>query len=240
MKRRWMLAGLVLVAIVAIAVPALAGDSGGKQPRWLDATRIATASRTKAHHALGVARKARKRADRALKLAQQGAPVAPVAPAAIGAAFAEASGAQSTSSDTQFVTLPGGPSLTVNVPRSANAPSGTGFIQVAASARVGDEGGAVSLFEDGSPVAGQGDLCQTIAAAPDPTLFVSVDTIPGVYATPGTPDFITGGCASGAPAPVYFTTTTGTHSYELRYLYCGCSGTEATFSERRLWVTPLG
>ena len=232
-----MLAGLVLVAIVAIAVPALAGDSGGKQLRWLDATRIATASRTKAHHALGVARKARKRADRALKLAQQGAPVAP---AAIGAAFAEASGAQSTSSETQFVSLPGGPSLSLNVPQSANAPTGTGFIQVAASARIGDEGGAVSLFEDGSPVAGQGDLCQTIAAAPDPTLFVSVDTIPGVYATPGTPDFITGGCASGAPAPVYFTTTTGTHSYELRYLYCGCSGTDATFSERRLWVTPLG
>jgi hypothetical protein len=89
-------------------------------------------------------------------------------------------------------------------------------------------------------VAGQGDLCQLIANAPDPTLFVSVDTLPGVYATPGTPDVIAGGCASAAPAPVYFTTTTGTHSYELRYLYCGCSGTEATFSQRRLWVTPLG
>jgi hypothetical protein len=237
MKRRWMLAGLVLVAIVAIAVPALAGDSGGKQLRWLDATRIATASRTKAHHALGVARKARKRADRALKLAQQGAPVAP---AAIGGAFAEATGAQSTSSDTQFVSLPGGPSLTLNVPQSPSAPSGTGFIQVAASTRVGDEAGAVSLVEDGSPVAGQGDVCQTLTGAPDPTLFASIDGLGGVYATPGVPDF-TGACASGAPAPVYFTTTTGTHSYELRYLYCGCGpGTEATFSERRLWVTPLG
>ena len=88
-------------------------------------------------------------------------------------------------------------------------------------------------------MAGQGDVCQTITGAPDPTLFASIDGLPGVYATPGVPDFA-GGCASGAPAPVYFTTTTGTHTYELRYLYCGCSGTEATFSERRLWIAPLG
>jgi hypothetical protein len=40
MKRRWMLVGLALVAIIAIAVPALAGD-GGKSRGLLDASRLA-------------------------------------------------------------------------------------------------------------------------------------------------------------------------------------------------------
>jgi hypothetical protein len=235
MKRRWMLLCLALVAVVAVAVPALAGGLDGKgssQP--LSAKRVELQARVLAHKALRVARKAMRRSGTS-------GPAGPAGPAGVSggaASYGEAAGAQSTSDDTQFVSLPGGPSLTLNVPQSTNAPPGQGFIQVAASTRVGDESGGVSLYEDGTPVAGQGDVCQTIIAAPDPTLFASIDGIGGVYGTPGSPDLL-GGCASGTPGPVYFTTTTGTHTYELRYLYCGCSGTEATFSERRLWITPL-
>src|SRR5436190_1742730 len=109
MKRRWILVGLALVAAVAVAVPALAGSSGGKQLQLFNATQIATASRTKAHHALGVARKARKRADRALKLARKGGTPAASAPAT---AFAETGGAVTTSSTSSYVALAGGPSVT--------------------------------------------------------------------------------------------------------------------------------
>jgi hypothetical protein len=49
-----------------------------------------------------------------------------------------------------------------------------------------------------------------------------------------------GFCATvGAPSPVTFQTTPGAHTYELRYAFCGCSGTEVTFSNRRLWVNPI-
>jgi hypothetical protein len=235
MQRRWMLAGLILVAVAAIVVPAVAGGRGGSvTQRPLYAKRVEIQARALSHKALRIARKALRRSRTPGPPGPSGQPGTSSTPAS----FAAADGAQSTADDTQFVPLPGGPSLTVDVPQSAHAPSGTGFVQVAASTRVGDDAGAVSLFEDGNPVADQGDVCQTVVAAPAPTLFASIDGLGGVYATPGSPDFA-GGCASGTPAPVYFTSPTGTHTFELRYVYCGCSGTSATFSERRLWVTPL-
>jgi hypothetical protein len=240
MKRRWMLAGLALVAIVAVAVPALAGDSGGKQPRLLDVSQTATASRIKAHHALGVAKKARKRADRALKLARKGGQVVP-APAASAVAFAEAAGAVTTSSTASYIALSGGPSVTVSVPQATNTPQGTGLIEVAAQARLGDDAGAVALFQDGSAMPGQSDVCATVAGLPGPALFASADGLGGTWGTPASIESITGACGSTGPAgPVMFVTTAGSHTYELRYAFCGCAaGSSATFSQRRLWVTPL-
>jgi hypothetical protein len=237
MKRRWMLAGLALVAIVAVAVPALAGDSGGKRRQLIDVSQIATTSRTKAHHALGVARKARKRADRALKLARKnagkeaqvggGAPV-----------FAEVAGSVTTSNTSQYVSL-GGPSVTVSALQASNAPPGTALIQVAAQAHIDDDAGAVALFQDGSPMPGQSDVCDQVAGTPGPALFTSTDGLSGTWSTPAS-IAITGNCGSTGPAgPVMFLTTVGTHSYELRYAFCGCAGSDATFSQRRLWVTPL-
>ena len=235
MKRRWMLAGLALVAIVAVAVPALAGVSGGREPRLFD---VATASRTKARHALGVAKKARKRAERALRLARKNVPVpGATVPAPV---LAEASGAVTTASTSAYVARPDGPSLTVSVPQATGAPQGTGLIEVAAQAHIGVDAGGIALFQDGSAMAGQSELCETVAGLPGPALFASADTLAGTWGTPASIESITGACGSTGPAgPVMFATTPGSHTYELRYAFCGCSGTAATFSQRRLWVTPL-
>jgi hypothetical protein len=232
MQRRWMLVGLALVAVIAIAVPALAGGGEGIKP-LLDVSRIATASKVKAHRALGVAKKARKRAERALKLARQRAGGAGPA-----TAYAETAGADSTGSSSEYVSL-GGPTVSVTVPQGSNAPQGTGLIEVAAQARIGDDAGAVSLYQDGSPLPGQSELCETFLGTPGPALFASGDGVGGDWGTPASVVYF-GGCASPAPAgPVRFSTTPGQHTYELRYAFCGCSGTEATFSQRKLWVTPL-
>ncbi len=233
MQRRWMLAGLALVAIIAVAVPALAGDSGGKKRQLFDVSQIATASRIKAHHALGVARKARKRANRALRLARQGAETG-------GApAFAEVSGTVTTSSESDYVSL-GGPSVSVSIAQAAGAPSGTALIEVAAQAHIDDDAGAVALYQDGSPMPGQSDVCDQIAGTPGPALFTSTDGLSGTWSTPAS-IAITGNCGSTGPAaPVMFVTTPGKHTYELRYAFCDCSGSDASFSQRRLWVTPLG
>jgi len=222
MKRRWMLAGLALVAIVAIAVPALAGSSG---------------KRTKAHHALGVARKAKKRADRALKLAQKGTQQGPQTGGA--PAFDQVSGTATTGSTSDYVSL-GGPSVRVSVSQAANGPTGAALIEVAAQAHIDDDAGAVALYQDGAPMPGQSDVCDQVAGTPGPALFTSTDGLSGTWSTPASL-IITGNCGSTGPAaPVMFVTTPGSHTYELRYAFCGCSGSDATFSQRRLWVTPLG
>jgi hypothetical protein len=233
MKRRWMLVGLALVAIIAIAVPALAGDGGQSKP-LLDVSRIATASRVKAHHALGVARKAKKRANRALKLARQ----RPQTGGAPAPAFAQVADAAATSSTSDYVSL-GGPSVTVTVPQAANAPQGTGLIEVAAQSHINDDAGAVALFQDGSSMPGQSDVCDQVVGTPGPALFTSTDGLSGTWSTPASL-VVTGNCGSTGPAaPVLFATTPGSHTYELRYAFCGCAGTDATFSQRKLWVTPL-
>lgn len=134
-----------------------------------------------------------------------------------------------TTDSTTYVSL-GGPSLSVTVPAS-------GMFQVTASAKAPAGEGAVSLYEDGEQVPDQGgDICGGGVG----TLF---DT-PGeqMVATYGTPAAFTSyGCATvGAPGPVLFETTPGEHTYELRYMSqnCGCSP-EATFSNRRLWITTM-
>jgi hypothetical protein len=233
MQRRWMLVGLALVAIIAIAVPALAGDGGSRKPAP-DLSRIATASKVKARHALGVARKAKKRANRALKLARQrtGGASAP------SPTFAQVTGAQATSSTSEYVSL-GGPTVTVTVPQATNAPEGSGLIEVAAQTRIEDNAGAVALFQDGSAMPGQSDVCDQVEGTPGPALFASTDGLSGTWSTPASIVF-TGNCGSTGPAaPVLFVTTPGQHTYELRYAFCGCAGSDATFSQRKLWVTPL-
>jgi hypothetical protein len=136
----------------------------------------------------------------------------------------------------------------VTVPQATNGPANTGFIQVAAQARVDNDAGAVALFQDGSDMPGQSDVCQFLVDPLPAPLFVSPDPPDpsgggggGTYSTPGAINFT--GCANSGPAgPVMFQTTPGQHAYSLRYLYCGCSGPSghADFSERELWVTPLG
>jgi hypothetical protein len=235
MKRRSMLVGLALVAIIAIAVPALAGD-GGKSRGLLDASRLAKASRVKARHALGVAKKAKKRADRALSLARQGAKGGA---AGVATTYAESAPAASTSSTSGYVSL-GGPSVSVTVPQAANAPQGTGLIELAAQSQINDDAGAVALFQDGSSMPGQSDVCDQVVGTPGPALFTSTDGLSGTWSTPASL-VVTGNCGSTGPAaPVLFVTTPGSHTYELRYAFCGCAGTDATFSQRKLWVTPLG
>lgn len=131
---------------------------------------------------------------------------------------------------TAFVPL-GGPSLTITAPAS-------GTIQVAASVEIADDDGLVSLYEDGRPIAGQGD-CAGLAAPG--TLFTAYVTNPGGLSGPwGTPGTISSfGCATlGPPGPVTFQTRPGEHMYELFYASCGCT-TDPTFSNRKLWVTPM-
>lgn len=143
--------------------------------------------------------------------------------------FAE--GAVATDSES-FVKLDGGPSVTVTVPP-------TGLVQVWAQAAIsGEDEGVVSLYEDGQPVAGQAE-CSV-----EDTLFSSTPPVgeAQLVGTPAVPN-LGGGCgAFGAPAPVLFRSTTGEHSFELRYAACSCSGVtpeKMTFSERRLVVQPL-
>ena len=140
----------------------------------------------------------------------------------------------STESDT-FVKLDGGPSVTVAVPP-------TGLIQVWRQALVESEAGgadaAVSLYEDGKQVEGQAVCGETVGV-----LFAgaAVSGEPELVSTPAVPN-LTGTCGSfGAPAPVLFRSTTGEHTFELRYASCSCTGAseEVTFSERRLYVAPL-
>jgi hypothetical protein len=162
--------------------------------------------------ALGIAKKANKKATRALKVARQGDFVR-----------GYAAGIFSTGAD-EFVAAPDGPRVTVDVPRS-------GLIEVVASARTGANAGTVSLFRDGVQVPGQAEVCGPGAGA----LFQSLDGIGGEY---GTPAGLGIACAtSGAPGPVYFNVPPGEASFELRYAEaCPCA--QASFSHRRLWISP--
>ncbi len=129
--------------------------------------------------------------------------------------------------------------MTVSVPQATNAPQGAGLIEVAAQAHIDDDAGAVALFQDGSPMPGQSDVCDQLAGTPGPALFGSTDGLSGTWSTPASLVF-TGNCGSTGPAAaVMFVTTAGQHTYQLRYAFCGCVGTDATFSQRRIWVTPL-
>jgi hypothetical protein len=159
-------------------------------------------------------------------------PAGPQGPAGVGVTSVTATlaGPFSTSNAAAFESH-GGPMVTATVPAS-------GLIQVSASAVGYDDDGVVSLYEDGVQMPGQLDAGG--ACGPDGILFGTLPSMaPGQrWGTPLT--FVAFTClsAAGAPSAVVFSTTPGPHTYELRYGFCGC-GTQATFSNVRLTITPL-
>jgi hypothetical protein len=167
-------------------------------------------------------------------------------------AFDEVS-AQVTSPVGGYGSDPGspGPQVTVDVPDEGG---GTGFIQVWAQVHANESGSAVGLFDvtGGGPptfVAGQDTVCpDRVTALPPGTLqgalIITPDNsgtgVEGDYGTPisASDDLTDCSSASGAPSPVLFEVTAGTHTFELEYADCGCGGTP-TVSNRRLWIAPL-
>lgn len=120
-----------------------------------------------------------------------------------------------------------GPTVSVNV---ANDGGHRGFIEVWARVRANRDQTAVGLFDVTGGghrfVAGQDDLCSTLANVPLPgDLFMTLDGIPGVYGTPMTVGFA--GCSptSGAPGPVLLRVPSGIRTFRLEYADCGCGGT---------------
>lgn len=158
-------------------------------------------------------------------------PQGPAGPVGTAMRSARVSAAERTSSTTFAPLATPGPSVVVDVPAS-------GAILVAASVVAADGDGLVGLYEDGRPFAAATGWCSSelpgtlfeapADAADDP---VRYSTAAGGLM----------GCLNfGPPLALLLETTPGRHTYELRYALddCGCS-TEVTFSDRRLWVTPL-
>jgi hypothetical protein len=236
MSRKLMILGLAVVLVAAVAIPVVAQERVvtpklqkiSKRALKKSATALRT-SRT----ALRQARFAKQQAGAAGRTGNQAASAAAAAQATVDSTRlqrATAAGPVTTSSET-FVALPGGPAVQVTVPPS-------GLIEVWAQAMI-DAEGAVALFEDGQHMSGQADFCQS--EAEDRGVLLGIDANPGqaiVVSTPAVAGI--GICGSlGVPGPVLFEATPGTHTYELRYLSCGCGGPSATtFSNRRLFVAP--
>jgi hypothetical protein len=244
MTRKLMVLGLAAVLVIAVAIPVVAQDRV-ITPKL---QKISKRALKKSGTALRTSRAALREAQLAMQQAQTprvvstpapaaaaGQPVQPVPPvppvqptvSPLPISTATAAGTVSTPSE-EFVALAGGPSLTVTVPAS-------GLIEVWAQAAI-NEDGAVSLYEDGKSMPGQAELCGPEGAG---ALFAVEASFsePILIGTPAGPGF--GLCGNqGAPAPVLFQTTPGTHTYELRYADCGCGGEDPTFSDRRLFVGP--
>lgn len=144
----------------------------------------------------------------------------------LATAYAIATPVVTTTNDTGFDAL-GGPSVSVALP--------SGRAAVVASALGSDDEGAVSLYVDGAQLPGQADG-GAVCGGPDGLLFNTQDG--SVTGTPGA--FSSGFCGTaGLPGPVYVNVAAGTHTFELRYAWCNCTGTQASFANRQLWVTPL-
>jgi hypothetical protein len=263
MSRKGVVLVLAAVIAVAVAIPALA-DSG-TTAKTASVRGLSTRALAKAKAALRTARGAKRNVHKAAvsATAAQGAAAAAQISAASASASAAnalkqatladekaggaelkakeasesvastrphigfAEGTKSTTSET-FVKLDEGPAVTVTVGSS-------GLVQVWAQATVEEEG-AVSLFEDNAQVAGQAEC----AGPGEGGLFASQFT--GSPITTGTPAAGQACATLGAPAPVLFETTAGSHTFELRYAVCSCEpggGATVTFSERRLIVAPL-
>lgn len=265
MSRRAVVMVLTAVIAVAIAIPALA-DSGttaktasvkglsvralGKAKAALRTARSAkrnvhkavvaataaqdsaeassasaATAKTEAAQAFGKAASAREVAGGAELKAKETAEALAGTRPAIGFAAGEV-----TSESLSFQKGSGGPAVTVNVPQ-------TGLVQVWAQALVEGEG-AVSLYEGNQQVEGQASDCNGAKG-----VLFAIES-PGettLAATPASFD-LTGACATlGAPGPVLFRTTGGTHTFELRYAACSCEPgpDKAIFSERRLVVQAL-
>ncbi|HEU5061570.1 MAG TPA: hypothetical protein VFT79_00275 [Solirubrobacterales bacterium] len=236
MTRKLMVLGLAAVLVVAVAIPVVAQERA-VTPKL---QKISKRALKKSATALRTAREANRRAREAQALAAGASAAAGEAKAGAAKAGAtlESSRVQSgfapdgvEVSSEAFVARPGGPTVTVAVPPS-------GLIEVWAQARVFGEG-AVSLFEDGKPLSGQTTFC---SPDEDTGVLFAVSAEAGEPITVATP--AAGGiaiCGSlGAPGPVLFQTTPGTHTYELRYASCGCEdpAEAAGFTERRLFVAP--
>jgi hypothetical protein len=269
MSRRVLVLVLAAVVAVAVVVPALANS--GTTAKSASVKGLSVRALAKAKAALRIARSAKRDIHRsaAAATAAQGAATAAqgsasaantssaaaikaaegasmkaggaelnskeakeaVAGTRPGIGFAE--GSASTTSE-GFAKLAGGPAVTISVPQ-------TGLVQVWAQATIEGEG-AVSLYEDGAQVAGQAEC-----AAPETGqggLFAVSPVGPSEPPlTVGTPASGVLCSTSGAPGPVLFETTGGSHTYELRYAACGCEESKpplkATFSGRRLIVQAL-
>jgi hypothetical protein len=228
-----MVLALAAILVIAVAVPAL-GQTNEVAPTVTQS--LSTRALAKARLALLTARSAKSQSRVAARTAGAAVNTANDAKATATATQASldstrivsglAAGSVTTESE-KFVQLPGGPSVTVNVPSS-------GLIEVWAQATM-NESGAVALYEDGQSMAGQSEEC---AHAPGEGALFSFPFPPGELVTVGTPASF-GSCAvEGPPGSVLFQTSPGKHTYELRYeINCGCTP-EVTFSKRLLRVGP--
>lgn len=250
MTRKLMVLGLAAVLVVAVAIPVVAQErvvtpklqkiSKAALKQSKKALRTAQAARRQARSAAVGAGNAQSAAVAAANLAHGSDALAKEAKASADQTR-QALVATRVQSDVApdgvevsseaFVSRPGGPSVTVGVLSS-------GLIEVWAQATVSGEG-AVSLFEDGKPLEGQAGLC---SPDEDAGALFSVGAEAGEPITISTPAGGGAGlCGSlGAPSPVLFQTTPGTHTYELRYASCGCEdpAEAAGFTDRRLFVAP--
>lgn len=239
MRRIWLMA-IAMTAAAALAVPAQAAEAGAgavavsAKAKAKCRTSAKTGKRTCVRTVRGrrgktgpVGRRGEKGdtgpqgpAGAQGPAGPQGAAGAVLVGASYPSAFAFVAASASTSSST-YEQL-GGPTVTVTVPPS-------GIVQVGASIRSAEEV-AVALFVDGVNVS------EADCAGPG---LLSLFATPGLDGVWGTPAGALPCAASGAPGPVYFNVAPGPHTFELRYSICSCGGPTETFSERRLWVTPV-
>jgi hypothetical protein len=233
MTRKSMVLALAAVLVVAIAIP-VAAQQRVVTPKL---QKISKRALKKSGTALRTSRVAMRQTQVAKQGAREARGVANAAVSAAGNAQTTIASTQVrsafapdpvTTGSEEFVALAGGPAVQVTVPAS-------GLIEVWAQVTI-DGNGAVSLFEDGKPLAGQAGPC-----SPDEEIGVlfaaQSEGEPIAVATPAGPGLAF--CGSlGAPAPVLFQTTPGAHTYELRYADCGCGGGDPSFSNRRLFVGP--
>jgi hypothetical protein len=230
--RRYVILTAAAVLAVAVAVPAI-GD---------DAEPVAVSSKTskKAKRALKQAKRAKKKARRANRTAKDANQAATEANRLAGEierdlestrVVSDRIAGQVTTTSESYVSR-GGPRVTVTVPAS-------GLIEVWAQFDTNlQDGGAISLYEDGRQVPGQADC--------DPDVQNSLALVeggggpPGDPITAGTPaalDVALGCLTTGAPGPVLFQRPPGEHTYELRYADpCPCVG--SVFSNRILRIAP--
>ncbi|HEX8050211.1 MAG TPA: hypothetical protein VF504_01975, partial [Solirubrobacterales bacterium] len=156
MTRKSMVLALAVVLVVAVAIPVVAQNRVAT-PKL---QKISKRALKTSHRALRVAKGANRQAQETQALATSAGASAAEAKAGAEAARAALDAGQVKGATAfagvevfsgEFVSGPGGPSVTVSVPAS-------GLIEVWAQAVVYAEG-AVSLFEDGKPLAGQAGLC---------------------------------------------------------------------------------